>query len=270
MPFKIVRNDITKVKADIIVNTANPNPICVSGTDLAIYEAAGKEKLLAERANIGKIARGDIAVTGAYSLNAKYIIHTVGPVWTDGLHHEFEILEDCYRKSLQKALELKCDSIAFPLISTGVYGFPKDKALQIAVSVFSRFLTENEIEIILRKALWAKGYRYRKNYKKLPGNPDIVLTKYKIAIFCDGEFFHGKDWEVLKPRLEKSNNSEFWISKISRNRERDDEVNKRLLFEGWTVIRFWGDDIKKHTDECVKVVEEAIFDLNFDESEDFN
>ena len=109
-----------------------------------------------------------------------------------------------------------------------------------------------------------------KNYKKLPGNPDIVLTKYKIAIFCDGEFFHGKDWEVLKPRLEKSNNSEFWISKISRNRERDDEVNKRLLFEGWTVIRFWGDDIKKHTDECVKVVEEAIFDLNFDESEDFN
>lgn len=129
---------------------------------------------------------------------------------------------------------------------------------------------DTKVEIILRKALWAKGYRYRKNYKKLPGNPDIVLTKYKIAIFCDGEFFHGKDWEVLKPRLEKSNNSEFWISKISRNRERDDEVNKRLLFEGWTVIRFWGDDIKKHTDECVKVVEEAIFDLNFDESEDFN
>ena len=149
MPFKIVRNDITKVKADAIVNTANPNPICASGTDLAIYEAAGKEKLLAERANIGKIARGDIAVTGAYSLNAKYIIHTVGPVWTDGLHHEFEILEHCYRKSLQKALELKCESIAFPLISTGVYGFPKDKALQIAVSVFSQFLTENEIEIIL-------------------------------------------------------------------------------------------------------------------------
>ncbi|MEE0058733.1 MAG: macro domain-containing protein [[Bacteroides] pectinophilus] len=149
MSFKIVRNDITKVKADVIVNTANPNPICASGTDLAIYEAAGKEKLLAERANIGKIARGDIAVTGAYNLKAKYIIHTVGPVWTDGLHHEFEILEDCYRKSLQKALELKCESIAFPLISTGVYGFPKDKALQIAVSVFSQFLTENEIEIIL-------------------------------------------------------------------------------------------------------------------------
>ncbi|GAB6127891.1 hypothetical protein JCM17204_04820 [Blautia stercoris] len=149
MPFKIVRNDITKVKADVIVNTANPNPICASGTDLAIYEAAGKEKLLVERAGIGKIARGDIAVTGAYNLKAKYIIHTVGPVWTDGKHHEFEILENCYRKSLQKALELECESIAFPLISTGAYGFPKDKALQIAVSVFSQCLTENEIEIIL-------------------------------------------------------------------------------------------------------------------------
>ena len=93
MPFKIIRNDITKVKADVIVNTANPNPICASGTDLAIYEAAGKEQLLAERAGIGKIARGDIAVTGAYNLKAKYIIHTVGPIWTDGLHHEFEILK---------------------------------------------------------------------------------------------------------------------------------------------------------------------------------
>ncbi len=120
---------------------------------------------------------------------------------------------------------------------------------------------DTKIEVILRKALWHKGYRYRKNYKKLPGSPDIALTKHKIAIFCDGEFFHGKDWEVLKPRLEKGKNSEFWISKISRNRARDDEVNKRLLFEGWTVIRFWGDDIMKHVDECVKVIEETIFDM---------
>ncbi len=118
-----------------------------------------------------------------------------------------------------------------------------------------------KIEVLLRQALWRKGYRYRKNYKELPGKPDIVLTKYKIAIFCDGEFFHGKDWEVLKPRLEKSNNSEFWINKISRNREHDDEVNKKLVFMGWTVIRFWGNDIKKNTEECVRVIEETIFDL---------
>lgn len=149
MPFKIVRNDITHVKADVIVNTANPKPIYTSGTDLAVYQAAGAAKLLAERKKVGCIERGDIAVTGAYALNAKYIIHTVGPVWVDGMHKEFETLESCYEKSLQKALELRCDSIAFPLISTGVYGFPKDKALQIAMSVFSRFLLENEMQIIL-------------------------------------------------------------------------------------------------------------------------
>lgn len=91
---------------------------------------------------------------------------------------------------------------------------------------------DTKIEVQLRKPLWEKGYRYRKNYKALPGKPDIALTKCKIAIFCDGEFFHRKDWEILKPRLEKSNNSEFWINKISRNRQRDDEVNKKLLFMG--------------------------------------
>lgn len=120
---------------------------------------------------------------------------------------------------------------------------------------------DTKIEVLLRKALWQKGYRYRKNYRDLPGKPDIVLTKYKIVIFCDGEFFHGKDWEVLKPKLEKSNNSEFWINKITRNRERDYQINKELLFMGWTVIRFWGDDIKKNTDECIQVIEETIFDL---------
>ena len=117
------------------------------------------------------------------------------------------------------------------------------------------------IEVALRKALWHKGYRYRKNYSQLPGSPDIVLTKYKIAIFCDGEFFHGKDWEVLKPRLQKGKNGEFWISKISRNKERDDEINKKLLFMGWTVLRFWGTDIKKNVDECVRVIDETIFEI---------
>ena len=121
---------------------------------------------------------------------------------------------------------------------------------------------DTKIEIILRKALWKKGYRYRKNYNKLLGKPDIVLPKYNIVIFCDGEFFHGKDWELLKNKLKKSNTGEFWIKKISRNRERDDEINKRLSFEGWTVLRFWGEDIKKHTDECVKIIEETIFDQN--------
>ena len=117
------------------------------------------------------------------------------------------------------------------------------------------------IEIKLRKALWKKGYRYRKNYSELPGKPDIVLTKYKIAIFCDSEFFHGKDWQVLKPQLERGKNSEFWINKISKNIQRDEDINKQLCYMGWTVIRFWGKEITKNIDECVKVIEETIFDM---------
>lgn len=124
---------------------------------------------------------------------------------------------------------------------------------------------DTKIEVKLRKALWERGFRYRKNYKELPGKPDIVFTQYKIAVFCDSEFFHGKDWEVLKPRLEKTQNSEYWLKKISRNMERDDEVNKRLLFEGWTVIRFWGKDILKNTEECIRVIEETIFELKVGE-----
>lgn len=121
------------------------------------------------------------------------------------------------------------------------------------------------IELQLRRALWHKGYRYRKNYSKLPGSPDIVLLKYKIAIFCDSEFFHGKNWEILKPRLEKGNNPEYWIRKIERNRNRDWENDRKLLFLGYTVIHFWGEDILKHTEECLQVVEEAIWDNKFND-----
>lgn len=119
---------------------------------------------------------------------------------------------------------------------------------------------DTRIEVMLRKALWAKGYRYRKNLNTLPGKPDIALTKYQIAIFCDSEFFHGKDWEELKLRLERSNNSEFWIKKISGNRERDKNVDCKLKFLGWTVLRFWGNDIRKDLNGCLKTIEENIFE----------
>ncbi len=125
--------------------------------------------------------------------------------------------------------------------------------------------SDTKIEKILRKALWANGYRYRKNVVSLPGKPDIVLPRYKIAIFCDGEFFHGKDWIVLKPKLKNSNNSECWIDKISKNRQRDETVNKELTYLGYTVIRFWGNDIKKNTDMCLKVIKETILDLKMNE-----
>ena len=147
--LNIVRNDITKVKADAIVNSANPKPVIGGGADAAIYEAAGEELLLAERRKIGEIKPGEAKVTAAFGLNADFIIHTVGPVWKDGESGEFETLTACYRNSLDTALDLGCKSVAFPLISTGVYGFPKDKALRIAVDTISAFLSENEMEVTI-------------------------------------------------------------------------------------------------------------------------
>ena len=149
MAFRIIRNDITKVSADAIVNTANPRPRYVSGTDYAIYMAAGADELLEEREKIGNIEIGQAAVTPAFALRAKYIIHTVGPEWVDGEHGEREAVRSCYENSLRLAKDLGCESIAFPLIATGVYGFPKADALQIAVTVFSEFLTDTDMEIIL-------------------------------------------------------------------------------------------------------------------------
>ena len=117
MPFQIIRNDITKVKADAIVNTANPEPKYAAGTDGAIYKAAGADKLLAERKKIGRIKCGDVAVTPAFNLKAKYIIHTVAPAWNGGNKGEFEALKSCYSRSLTKAAELGCESIASMVLS---------------------------------------------------------------------------------------------------------------------------------------------------------
>lgn len=149
MPFQIIRSDITKIKADAIVNTANPRPVCGGGTDAAVYEAAGAELLLAERRKIGKMKAGQAAVTPAFRLDARYIIHTVGPVWKGGWRGEAKTLRACYDNSLNLALENHCSSIAFPLISAGAYGFPKEKALQIALAAVSRFLMEHEMLVYL-------------------------------------------------------------------------------------------------------------------------
>lgn len=148
MPFEIVRNDITRMCVDAVVNTANPRPVIGSGTDSMIHEKAGPQ-LLEARRKIGDIECGQAEITPGFDLQAKYVIHTVGPVWEGGSYGEEKFLRSCYDNSLKLAREYGCQSVAFPLISTGNYGFPKDKALQIAISAFSAFLLEHEMRIYL-------------------------------------------------------------------------------------------------------------------------
>jgi DNA mismatch endonuclease (patch repair protein) len=117
---------------------------------------------------------------------------------------------------------------------------------------------DTAIEISLRKALWQSGIRYRKNYAGLPGVPDIAITKFKIAIFCDGEFWHGKDWGAKKSKI-KSNRA-YWIPKIERNMDRDLEAGRRLRYMDWIVLRFWGEEISKNLAGCLKEIESVIFE----------
>ena len=148
MPFEMVRNDIVNMKVDAIVNTANPRPIIGAGTDKAVHDKAGARLLLA-RKEIGNIAVGEAAITPAFDLDANYVIHTAGPIWKDGRSGEEKLLASCFRNSLGIAKKKSCESIAFPLISTGSYGFPKPLALQIAVREISSFLMENEMQVYL-------------------------------------------------------------------------------------------------------------------------
>ena len=206
MPLKILRDNIINVKADVIVNTANPMPTYGSGTDSAIYEAAGAKMLLAERQKIGFIARGDIAVTPAFKLKAKYIIHAVGPAWEGGKSGEYDILKSCYRKSLEKAHELKCESIAFPLMATGVYGFPKAEALSIAIQEIGSFLMREDVDMLVKLVVFDETA--------------FCLTE---NLFCKVESYIS-DNEVREAHIK-----EYGLANIDWTRQR--ERNKREFYE---------------------------------------
>jgi O-acetyl-ADP-ribose deacetylase (regulator of RNase III) len=149
MPMKIIRNDITKTSVDVIVNAANTALKMGGGVCGAIFSAAGSQKLQDECNNIGKCNVGEAVITSGYSLPAKYIIHTVGPIWNGGKSNEANLLHNCYTNSLILAWQNKCKSIAFPLISSGIYGYPKDKAIQIAISSISAFLINHDMMVYL-------------------------------------------------------------------------------------------------------------------------
>lgn len=149
MPFKIVRNDITKMQVDVIVNTANEAPVYSTGVDTAVYMAAGVQELLAERKKIGYMNEGEAAITPGFCLPAKYVIHAVSPLYIDGVSGEEEKLRSCYKKSLELARQYECRSIAFPLISTGNFGYPKEEGMRIAVDEINAFLLKNDMLIYL-------------------------------------------------------------------------------------------------------------------------
>lgn len=148
MPFEIVRNDIVKMQVDAIVNTANPDPVVGTGVDTAVHAAAGPA-LLEARKEVGALAVGEAAATPAFDLPAKYVIHVAGPVWVDGEHGEEDLLKKCYRSALEVAVAQGCETVAFPLLSSGNYGFPKDVALRAAIAEFGTFLLDHDMLVYL-------------------------------------------------------------------------------------------------------------------------
>lgn len=218
MPFEIVRNDLTNMQVDAIVNAANPRPVIGYGVDSGVHKKAGK-RLLEARKQIGDIAFGDVAITPAFDLDAKYVIHAVSPIWQDGKNNEITLLENCYAKSLQLALENKCESIAFPLLSAGNHGFPKDVALQTAINVFSRFLMKHEMQIYLvvfshkAVALSEKLFHSVKSYIDDTYIQEVSMEEYGVADKCDV-----RDIELLQLR-----------EAMNRRRRAELEYNTQIL-----------------------------------------
>lgn len=194
MPFDIVRNDITNMQVDAIVNAASHLPRVGAGVDSAIHKKAGPS-LLAARKEIGYIRPGTAATTPGFGLGAEYVIHAATPTWIDGAHGETEALRSAYDMSLALAAERGCDSIAFPLLASGNHGFPKQKALQVAVAAFSEFLMENEMQI----------------YLVVFGKESLKLSEklvHNVACYIDENYVDAYE-QTLRPRYQMSRNLEM-------------------------------------------------------------
>lgn len=194
MPFDIVRNDITNMQVDAIVNAASHLPRVGAGVDSAIHKKAGPS-LLAARKEIGYIRPGTAAITPGFGLGAEYVIHAATPTWIDGAHGEAEALRSAYDMSLALAAERGCDSIAFPLLASGNHGFPKQKALQVAVAAFSEFLMENEMQI----------------YLVVFGKESLRLSEklvHNVACYIDENYVDAYE-QTLRPWYQMSRNLEM-------------------------------------------------------------
>lgn len=216
MPFKIVRNDITKMNCDAIVNAARPSLLGGGGVDGAIHKAAGKG-MLAECMKLRGCKAGEAKITGGYNLPCKYVIHTVGPVYCDGKHGEEELLRSCYRNSLNLALKYNCETVAFPLISSGAYGYPKDEALRVAINEIINFLFDNEMEVFI--------VVFDKSSFKIAQNLSADVREYIDANYVE---------ENLHKRL-------FWTTDIPLQNEYAPECIKE---ESYSIYSDLGDILK--------------------------
>ena len=284
MPLEIVRNDITKMEVDAIVNAANESLLGGGGVDGAIHYAAGPG-LLAECKTLGGCKTGKAKITGGYNLPAKYVIHTVGPIYEDGKHGEKALLESCYRESLALAKEHKCETVAFPLISSGVYGYPKDQALKVAVDVISDFLLENEMKVyivIFDKAAYKiseklfsdiaeyiddnyvdrfTDYRFESTRVSMP------IQSFNAMDLCNSKtLFSGNDLDAKLKQIDESF-SQMLLRKIDEKGMTDVQVYKKANIDRklFSKIR---SDVNYKPSKPTAIAFAISLELSLDETED--
>lgn len=284
MPLEIVRNDITKMEVDAIVNAANESLLGGGGVDGAIHYAAGPG-LLAECKTLGGCKTGKAKITGGYNLPAKYVIHTVGPIYKDGKHGEKALLESCYRESLALAKEYKCETVAFPLISSGVYGYPKDRALKVAVDVISDFLLENEMKVyivIFDKAAYKiseklfsdiaeyiddnyvdrfTDYRFESTRVSMP------IQSFNAMDLCNSKaLFSGDDLDAKLKQLDESF-SQMLLRKIDEKGMTDVQVYKKANIDRKLFSKIRG-DVNYKPSKPTAIAFAISLELSLDETED--
>ena len=265
MPFKIVRNDITKMNVDVIVNTANEAPIYSLGVDTAVYHAAGENALLEARKKIGCMKEGDVAITAGFNLPAKYIIHAVSPYYINGKFNEEKKLRKCYRKSLELAYEYGCKSIAFPLISTGCFGYSKEEGMRVALDEINTFLMKYDMLIYLVVFDTASTKLGLKIYPSLEAyiNQNYVDNKIKQE-YCE-KTTHA--FECHKP---KNDSAHFnFVDKLTKRfapksspKETESDIDSECMYAPKMINSYSDDDYEFFLEERESALEERMKHLS--------